>query len=92
MKYISIRKSQSINQAFVYNGTYINNETAHTLHQFALVVSPEYKITEVPQNVIYLPLNTKEIHSITLKTCNQDGNLINFRGERITIRLHLTPI
>jgi len=32
--------------------TYINNETGHTPHQYALVVSPGYKITEVPQNVI----------------------------------------
>jgi len=49
----------------IINGTYINSEIAHTLHQFALVFSPGYKITEVPQNVIYLPVNTKQIHSTT---------------------------
>jgi len=92
-KAIDITKINTICvQCNIINGTYINNETTHTLHQFALVVSPGYKITEVPQNVIYLPVNTKEIHSITLKICDQDGNLINFRGERITIRLHLKPI
>jgi len=37
---------------------------------------------------VYLPVNTKEIHSITLKICDQDGNPNNFRGKRITIRLH----
>jgi len=79
-------------QCNIINGTYIISEIAHTLHQFALVVSPGYKITEVPQNVIYLPVNTKQTHSITLKIVDQDGNLINFRGERITISLHLKPI
>jgi len=38
----------------------------------------------VPQNVIYQPVNTKEIHSITLKIVDPDGNLISFRGERIS--------
>jgi len=92
-KAIAITKINSVCVQYnIINGTYINNGTAHILHQFALVVSPGYKITEVPQNVIYLPVNTKEIHSIALKICDQDGNLINFRGERITIRLHLKPI
>jgi len=80
-KAIDITKISSICiQCNIINGTYINSETADTLHQLALVVSPGYKITEVPQNVIYLPVNTKEIHSITLKICDQDGNLVNFRG------------
>lgn len=73
-------------------GTYINNTPAHILHQFALAVSPGYKITEIPQNVIYLPVNTQQINSIILEIVDQDDNLINFRGEKITIRLHLKPL
>lgn len=73
----------------IVNGSYINNTSAHTLHQFSLVVSPGYKITESPVNVIYLPVNTRTISSIVLKVVDQDGNLINFRGEKISIRLHL---
>jgi len=65
-KTIDIIKINSICvQCNIINGTFINNEKPHTLHQFALVVSPGYKISEVPQNVIYLPVNTKQIHSIT---------------------------
>jgi len=70
-------------QCNTINGTYINGETAHTLHQFALVVSPGYKITGVAQYVIYLRVNIKEIHSITLKIVDQDGNLINFRVKEL---------
>lgn len=50
-----------------------------------------YKIVEVPANVIYLPVNAKRLSSITLKITDQEGNLVNFRGETITIRLHLKP-
>lgn len=76
----------------IVSGSYINDISAHTLHQFSLVVSPGYKITEAPANVIYLPVNTKAINTLVLKVVDQDGNLINFRGEKISIRLHLKPI
>lgn len=72
-------------------GSYINNMSTHILHQFSLNVSPGYKITETPTTVIYLPVNSRTINSLILKVVDQDGNLINFRGEKITIRLHLKP-
>ena len=75
----------------IVSGSYINSTSAHTLHQFSLNVSPGYKITEAPANVIYLPLNTRTINTLVLKIVDQDGNLINFRGEKISIRLHLKP-
>lgn len=72
-------------------GAYINNVHAHTIHEFSTVVGPGYKIVEVPRNVIYLPVNVKQITSLTLKIVDQDNDLINFRGETITARLHLKP-
>ena len=72
----------------VVNGSYINS-SAHTLHQFSLNVSPSYKTTEAPDNVIYLPLNT--INTLVLKIVYKDGNLTTFRGEKISVRLHLKP-
>ena len=76
----------------IVSGSYINNVAAHTLHQFSLNVSYGYKITEAPANVIYLPVNTRSINTIALKVTDQNGNFINFRGEKITIRLHLKPL
>lgn len=75
----------------IISGTYINNKAVHTLHEFSPEVGPGYKIVEVPRNVIYLPVNVKRISSLTLKLVDQDGDLVNFRGETITIRLHLKP-
>lgn len=75
----------------IITGSYINNKQVHTLHEFSPGVAPGYKIVEVPANVIYLPVNVKTLSSLTLKITDQDGNLVNFRGETITIRLHLKP-
>lgn len=76
----------------IITGSYFNNTPMHTIHEFSPETGSGYKIIEVPKNVIYLPVNVKRISTITLKLVDQNGDLINFRGERITVRLHLTPI
>lgn len=73
----------------IVTGTYHNSKAIHRIHQFFPRVPPGYKIVETPSNAIYLPINTRVISQITLKILDQDGNLINFRGETITVRLHL---
>lgn len=75
----------------IIDGAYINNTRAHTLHEFSPAVGPGYKIVEVPRNVIYLPVNVREITSIVVKLVDQDGDLINFREETITVRIHIKP-
>lgn len=71
--------------------TYMNNSKAHTLHEFPINVPPGYKINEIPKNLIYLPVTSREISSLALRVVDQHGDLINFRGEEITIRIHLRP-
>lgn len=89
---INIIKVNAIRiECSIVTGAYINNSRAHTIHEFSTVVGPGYKIVEVPRNVIYLPVNVKQVTSLTLKIVDQDGDLINFRGETITARLHLKP-
>lgn len=61
----------------IVSGSYINNTSAHILHQFALIVSPGYKINETPANVIYLPVNTATIHTLVLKVTDQHDDLEN---------------
>lgn len=75
----------------IVSGSYLNNQPSHILHEFCINVEPGYKIDEIPLNVIYLPVNTKEISSIIVRIVNQNGTLINFRGETISLRLHLKP-
>ena len=90
---VDITKINTISiECNVINGSYINDAASHTIHQFSLRVSPGYKITEVPANVIYLPINTRRISTLELKVTDQEGNLINFRDENFSIRLHLKTI
>lgn len=90
--YVDINRVNTVRvECNLIDETYINNKPAHILHQFSIKVSPGYKIIEVPHNVIYLPVNTRRISTVTINLLDQDGNQINFRGENITIRIHLKP-
>lgn len=51
-------------------------------------VEPGYKITEVPKSVLYLPINIRTIYNITVKIHDQEGRLVNFRGEEIIRRIN----
>lgn len=70
-------------------GAYINGQRVHTIHEFFPIVPPGYKIVEVPSHITYLPITVQSIHNLQLKLVDQDGELVNFRGEVITIRLHV---
>lgn len=73
----------------IIKGSYFNNQPCHAIHEFSPKVPPGYKIIEVPQNVIYFPVTVKSLREINLSIVDQQNRLVNFRGERITIRLHL---
>lgn len=73
----------------IIKGSYLNSQPSHTIHEFSPKVPPGYKIIEVPQNVIYFPVTVKSIHTLNISIIDQQNNLVNFRGETITIRLHI---
>lgn len=72
--------------------SYNNGELVHIIHLFYPTVPPGFKIVEKPSNVIYLPISTRYIDEIVLKITDQEGKLVNFRNELVTIRLHLKRI
>lgn len=71
------------------DGSYINGDKFHTLHQFANQTTHGYKIVEVPHSVVYLPIKNNRIQSIQIRIADQDGNLIDFCGEKISCRIHI---
>lgn len=75
----------------ITSNAYINNERVHTIHEFYPNVAPGYKIIELPNSIIYLPVSVLSIDNITIKIVDQNGDLVNFRGETILVRLHLKP-
>lgn len=70
-------------------GSFNNGKPVHIIHQFFPAVAPGYKIVESPLPILYFPVSVKTINNITVKIVDQDGDLINFRKEIITVRLHL---
>lgn len=77
----------------IVNGSYLNGQPSHTLFSFCPNdVPPGYKISLQPTNMLFLPVNTKQISNITLRLVDQGGKLVNFRGEQIVIQLNLRKL
>ena len=50
----------------IISGSYVNESTQPTIYSFFPDVSPGYKIIEIPHNLLYLPITSDRIHSITI--------------------------
>ena len=73
----------------IARGAYINYKKVNTIHEFFPAVPTGFKIIDIPKKFIYKPIIMRSINHIQLKIVDENGNSVNFRGETITIRLHL---
>lgn len=76
----------------IVTGSYVNDKQAHVLHEFFPTAPAGFKIVECPRNVVYLPINTRVIDEIIIKIVDQDGELVNFKQELVSLRLHLKQL
>lgn len=72
--------------------SYSNGSTENIIFSFFPGVGPGYKIIEAPVNLIYLPITTNTISSMETKLVDQNGKLINLRGEELSIRFHIRGV
>lgn len=90
---VKIMKTEIINVECNLSGaSFENDKPSHSVYHFSPSVAPGYKIIEAPKNLIYHRLNTRVISEIEVKLTDQDGNLINLRGEQVHARLHIKPL
>lgn len=89
-KPISIIRVNSIRvECNLARGTFRNGIEGHTIHEFYPNVPPGFMFLEQPTSIIYVPINTNQIQTISIRLVDQDGRLINFRNEIITVRINI---
>ena len=71
---------------------FTQTQYVHNIHEFFPAVPPGFQIIDRPLEIIYLPISVKSLDSIQLRIFYQDGNLVNFRVETISIRLHIKTV
>lgn len=71
------------------SGSYHNGMKTHTIYEFDPMVDPGYKINEQPKHLIYLPVVKHRISTINISILDQNSDLVDFRGENITCRIHI---
>ena len=71
------------------SGPYVKGATKNTIYSLFPKVSPRYKITESPVNLVYLPLILDTIDNLNVSITDQDDHLLNLRNEKLTIRFHI---
>ena len=76
----------------IISGSYVNGSTQHIIFSFFPDVSHGYKIIEISHNLLYLPITSDTIHSITIWLTDQNENQLNLRGENLSMRFHLREI
>ena len=79
----------------IISGAYLNSTEIHTLFEFDIDVEPGYKIRKEPQNNIYMPIipdGRQFLDNISICLLDDDGDLIDFRGEKIIGKLKLKQI
>ena len=69
-----------------------SGSTQLTIYSFFPDVSPGYKIIENSHNLLYLPITSDTIRSITIWLTDQNGNELNLRGENLSMPFHLKEI
>ena len=62
---------------------------APVVYNFSPNAAPVQKIVEAPTNLIYLPVTVDVISTLSVWLTDQDGKVLDLRGEELTISFHL---
>lgn len=74
----------------IVRGSYRDGIEGHVLHEFYPSVGPGFKIIEKNISVKYLPINKQShLSEFYIRLEDQNGDLVNFRGENINLRVDI---
>jgi hypothetical protein len=87
------RTSAILIHSDLISGSYNNGIESDILYSFpAYTVPVGYKINVFPPNMIYLPVNRKIIVNMNFKIKNEEGDILDFKGEDVVIAIHLRQV
>ncbi len=67
----------------------VNGMVAPVIYNFSPNVTPGEKIVSQPQHLIYNPLTMNVIPSMTAWVTDQNGKILDLRGEVLTLTFHI---
>ena len=74
-------------------GSYVNGSSSPTIYSFYPNVAPGYKIVERPNpSLIYFPVSRDDISRMRVWLTDQNGKLMDFRWETITVRIYIREV
>lgn len=87
-KLVNITKTNCIYiESNLVMGSFNNGKQCHTIHEFYPNVPPGYKVIENPTHLVFYSINCSSITRAEIILKNQDNELIDLRGEPVSIRL-----
>jgi len=87
-KLVNITKTNCIYiESNLVMGSFNNGKQCHTIHEFYPNVPPGYKVIEIPTHLVFYSINCSSITHAEIILKNQDNELIDLRGEPVSIRL-----
>lgn len=87
---VQIIKATNIHvECNITGGAHRNSSLSHIIYAFGISVEPGYRLDEKPSPVTYLPVIVNQIDNITLRLVDQNGELVDFGNEQVTITLEL---
>ena len=85
-----------VNSIFVHTdvigSAYVNGSQAPVIYSFYPDIPPGGKIIVQPRVLIYLPVSISVISRLTSWLTDQSNELLNLRGEELTVKYHLRCI
>ena len=83
----------SVNSILVHcniiHSSYMHSQQAPVVYNFFPNTAPGQVILEAPHNLIYLPVTVEVISTLSVWLTDHDGEHLDLRGEKLTIRFHL---
>ena len=85
---ITLVNSVLVHCNIIYS-SYMRGQQAPVVYNFFRNAATGQKILEAPHNLFYLPVTVDVISTLSVWLTDQDGEHLDLRGEKLTIRFHL---